>query len=285
MVTDSLLAELFSTAPMDRIFSSSGQLQQMLRFEWALSAALEECSLVPHGSSAPLAELLQSEFLTEERALALSNAAAAAGNLAIPFVKLLTEAVSRQSAEAARFVHMGATSQDVLDTALVLQMREALASIEQDLDTTLLSCMQAARQYRTVIMPGRTWLQQGPPVTLGLKFAGHAAALAGCRTRLKESAKRALVLQFGGAVRWEPTASKYLPHWRGASNSPSRYYPGTRTATASPRWPPSLACSPAPSERSRAISPSACRPRLASSLSPPAKAAAAPPPCRIREIP
>jgi 3-carboxy-cis,cis-muconate cycloisomerase len=200
MVTDSLLAELFSTAPMDRIFSSSGQLQQMLRFEWALSAALEECSLVPHGSSAPLAELLQSEFLTEERALALSNAAAAAGNLAIPFVKLLTEAVSRQSAEAARFVHMGATSQDVLDTALVLQMREALASIEQDLDTTLLSCMQAARQYRTVIMPGRTWLQQGPPVTLGLKFAGHAAALAGCRTRLKESAKRALVLQFGGAV-------------------------------------------------------------------------------------
>lgn len=195
-----LLSTLFSTPEMDRIFSDVEQVQQMLRFEWALSAALEDCGLANPASSAPLLELLAQPFLTAERAARLQFAAVAAGNIAIPFVKLLTATVAEQYPEAASYIHTGATSQDVLDTALVLQMRAGLGLLQADLHTTLARCVDLARQYSGTLVAGRTWLQQGPPVTLGLKFAGYAAALSRHQQRLQDAAARAVVLQFGGAV-------------------------------------------------------------------------------------
>jgi len=203
MVTASssgLLAELFSTAVMEQVFSDASQVQQMLRFEWALSAALTDCGLAPTTAAAPLAALLEAEFLTPERANHLRSTAALAGNLAIPFVKILTAAVAETDVEAARFVHTGATSQDVLDTALVLQLREAIPLLQHDLDAVLARCIKLAREHSGTILAGRTWLQQGPPVTLGLKFAGYADALSRHKHRLQQASERVLVLQFGGAV-------------------------------------------------------------------------------------
>jgi 3-carboxy-cis,cis-muconate cycloisomerase len=123
-----------------------------------------------------------------------------AGNLAIPFVKMLTAAVAETDVEAARFVHTGATSQDVLDTALVLQIRDAVPLLQHDLDAILARSIALAREHAETIVAGRTWLQQGPPVTLGLKFAGYAASLSRHKHRLRQVAERAVVLQFGGAV-------------------------------------------------------------------------------------
>jgi 3-carboxy-cis,cis-muconate cycloisomerase len=203
MVTASgsgLLAELFSTAAMEQVFSDASHVQQMLRFEWALSAALADCGLAPATAAAPLAALLDKEFLTPERANSLRPAAALAGNLAIPFVKMLTTAVAEKDAEAARFVHKGATSQDLLDTALVLQLQQAIPLLQRDLDAVIARCIELAREHAETILAGRTWLQQGPPVTLGLKFAGYAAALSRHKRRLQQSTERALVSQFGGAV-------------------------------------------------------------------------------------
>jgi 3-carboxy-cis,cis-muconate cycloisomerase len=196
----SLLAELFSTAAMDHLFSVEEQVQQMLRFEWALSAALETTGLAPRNSAAPLAELLATTFLTEQRAETIRHGAALAGNIAIPFVKLLTQIVRERDADAARFIHTGATSQDVLDTALVLQMREAMTLLAMDLDAMIASCVALAREHAETIVAGRTWLQQGPPTTLGLQFAGYALALDRSRTRLRNVAARSAMLQFGGAV-------------------------------------------------------------------------------------
>ena len=198
--TSNLLSTLFSTPEMDCIFSDVEQVQQMLRFEWALSAALEECGLAGPASSAPLLGLLAQPFLTAERAATLQSAAGAAGNIAIPFVKLLTATVAEQYPEAASYIHTGATSQDVLDTALVLHMRAGLALLQADLHTILARCVDLARQHSGTILAGRTWLQQGPPVTLGLKFAGYAAALSRHQQRLQDAGERAVVLQFGGAV-------------------------------------------------------------------------------------
>lgn len=198
--TYSLLSTLFSTPEMDHVFSDAEQVQQMLRFEWALSAALEDCGLANPESSAPLLELLAEPFLNPERAATLQSAAGAAGNLAIPFVKLLTAMVAERHPDAASYIHTGATSQDVLDTALVLQIREGVALLHADLHRMLACCVDLARQHAGTILAGRTWLQQGPPVTLGLKFAGYAAALSRHEQRLQVAAERAVVLQFGGAV-------------------------------------------------------------------------------------
>jgi 3-carboxy-cis,cis-muconate cycloisomerase len=122
------------------------------------------------------------------------------GNLAIPFVRQLTAAVWLRSEDAARSVHWGATSQDLLDTALVLQMREALALISEDLERLDRQLLQRVEEHAHTVMAGRTWLQQGPPITLGLKIAGWLAAIRRHRERLQAASERALVLQFGGAV-------------------------------------------------------------------------------------
>ena len=195
-----LLATLFSTPEMDSVFSDAEVVQQMLRFEWALSAALEDCGIAPPHSSEPLDALLETPFLTSERAAEIQLGATSGGNLAIPFVKLLTAAVAEEDPQAASFVHTGATSQDVLDSALVLQIRCAFELIQSDLQQTLSRCIALAHEHAGTILAGRTWMQQGPPVTLGLKFAGYAAALARHQQRIRNAETRADVLQFGGAV-------------------------------------------------------------------------------------
>ena len=103
-------------------------------------------------------------------------------------------------ADAGALVHFGATSQDVLDTALVMQMQQGLALLLEDLDGTIKTCLRLAAKHASTVMAGRTWLQQGSPITLGLKFAGYAAALDRSRCRLLAARKQAIVLQFGGAV-------------------------------------------------------------------------------------
>lgn len=197
MSSDGLTSFLFSTPEMADVFSPPAQFRAMTRFEWALSSALEANGLAEAGSAAALEDLLDANFVDQG---SLLKDARNAGSIAIPFVRQLTEAVKAQSEVAARSVHLGATSQDVLDTALVLQMKEALHLLEEaliDLDAAL---MEQARRHRGTVMLGRTWLQAGPPITLGLKLAGVLSALRRDRQRLRQEEDRVLVLQFGGAV-------------------------------------------------------------------------------------
>lgn len=196
MATDSI-SPLFSTSDMDRVFSVANQLRQMTRFEWALSAALESAGRANAGAAAAIEPFLDAAFVDLP---SLYAQARHAGNLAIPFVRQLTAAVRERNEEAARSIHCGATSQDVLDTALVLQMREAIALILAEIAELDKSLAEQARTHAGTILAGRTWLQDGPPTTLGLKIAGWLAALRRHRQRIESAAARALVLQFGGAV-------------------------------------------------------------------------------------
>jgi 3-carboxy-cis,cis-muconate cycloisomerase len=187
----------FSTPEMDRVFSLANQLKLMMRFERALSAALEESGLASAGSAVAMDDLLDAEFVDWASLLA---EAAHAGNLAIPFVRQLTKTVRERNEDAARAIHLGATSQDVLDTALVLQAREALEWVEPKIDE-LAQCLTAqALAHAGTLLAGRTWLQKGPPTTLGLKIAGWVAALRRHKERLRVARERAVSLQFGGAV-------------------------------------------------------------------------------------
>jgi 3-carboxy-cis,cis-muconate cycloisomerase len=181
---------------MDGVFSRTNQLRHMVRFEWALSAALESAGIAREGAAA-LEPFLTAEFVNGPE---LDKHARNAGNLAIPLVGQLTAAVRDRDEEAARTIHLGATSQDVLDTALVLQIGEALTLIDESLRKLDEHWARLARAHAGTILAGRTWLQAGPPVTLGLKVAGWVAALRRHRQRLESINERALVLQFGGAV-------------------------------------------------------------------------------------
>lgn len=188
---------LFSTPQMTRVFSSLEQLRAMARFEWALGTALEQHGLADPGTGEALSKLLSAEFVDM---VSLVDEAAKDGNITIPFVRQLTEAVKQDNEAAARWVHFGATSQDLLDTALVLQMRAGLEFIEASLNRLDKALLAQIKVHRESVMLGRTWLQPGPPVTFGLKLAGTLAALRRARVRLSEESGRALTLQFGGAV-------------------------------------------------------------------------------------
>jgi len=114
-------------------------------------------------------------------------------------VSALTALVAAEHPEAAAWVHLGATSQDAMDTGLVLQLRRLSAGLSRDLGRLCKALARLASAHRETILPGRTWLQQAPPVTFGLKAAGWLDAVERHAARLADLLPRTLVLQFGGA--------------------------------------------------------------------------------------
>ncbi|TDV34066.1 3-carboxy-cis,cis-muconate cycloisomerase [Paraburkholderia caballeronis] len=185
------------TEPMNNVWSSRSTLQRMLDVEAALARASAAHGVIPHAAVPAIVAACDADQLD---AGGLARAAALGGNLAIPLVKQLTARVNERDPNAAKYVHWGATSQDIIDTATVLQLRDALDLIERGLDDTCASLAMLAREHRTTPAIGRTWLQQALPITLGLKFAQWLDALLRHRERLSELRERALMLQFGGAA-------------------------------------------------------------------------------------
>lgn len=178
------------------ILSDRNYVRQMLLFEAALAAALQEHQVIPSGTAEVLAQIDPDSFDLEM----LSERANDAGNLCIPLVKMLTANVAKVAPAAASYVHWGATSQDAIDTALMLQARAGLNLLESDLAATCDALATLVQTHRHTEMPGRTWLQQGPPITLGFKLATWLDALQRHRERLGQVQARAIALQFGGAV-------------------------------------------------------------------------------------
>ena len=193
----SLLTPMMRTSPLTAWFSDAQRVQGMLDFEAALARAQVECGLVPQAALTPILETCRHENIDFA---ALGQAAASAGNLAIPLVKQLTARVRERDEAAARYLHWGATSQDAIDTGFILQLRGALAETESLLQRLLDALASQAQRYQDTVMPGRTWMQHALPVTFGLKLAGTLDALLRWQTRLREMRSRVLALQFGGAA-------------------------------------------------------------------------------------
>jgi 3-carboxy-cis,cis-muconate cycloisomerase len=192
-----VLGPVFASEAMIAVFSDRGRLQGMLDFEVALARAEAEVGLIPVAAVAPIAAAAKVEHLDLE---ALARQAAATGIPTIPLVKQLTALVAAEDPAAARFVHWGATSQDVMDTGLVLQIGKGLAVLAPELRRLSAALARLAESQSRTPMIGRTWLQHAVPVTFGLKAAGWLDALERCRLRLEEAGEAARVLQFGGAA-------------------------------------------------------------------------------------
>ncbi len=191
------LFDVYFTAPaMRQIFCDHGRVQGMLDFEAALARAQARVGVIPDTAVASIEAACQARLYDFQ---ALAQAIASAGNSAIPLVKMLGNAIAASDADAERYVHLGATSQDVMDTGLVLQLLAAVDLIEADLQRLGDALSQQARRHSATVMPGRTWLQHATPVTLGMKIAGWLGALTRSRQRLRELRPRLACLQFGGA--------------------------------------------------------------------------------------
>ena len=188
---------LFTTEAMRAIFSGRARLSRMLEFEAALARAEARVGVIPQAAADAIA--LQCD-VTRFDTDAIDAAARDAGNLAIPLVAALTRNVAASDAGAKGFVHWGATSQDAIDTGLVLQLRDALELIDADLARLAGALAMQARHHAATVLAGRTWLQQALPITLGVKLAAVVSALDRHRERIASLRSRALVLQFGGAA-------------------------------------------------------------------------------------
>ncbi|SNY70338.1 3-carboxy-cis,cis-muconate cycloisomerase [Enterobacter sp. CC120223-11] len=192
-----LLTPMLRGSALTALFSDAQAVQGMLDFEAALARAEAACGVIPSEAVAAI------ERACDVRSIdmtALGEAAASAGNLAIPLVKQLTAQVKQNDPDAARYVHWGATSQDVIDSGFVLQLREALLKTDEMLANLLAALAKQTTLHRETVMPGRTWMQHALPVTFGLKLAGTLDALLRWQVRLREISSRALTLQFGGAA-------------------------------------------------------------------------------------
>ena len=171
----------------------------MIQVEVALAQAQAQVGVIPQKAANTIAQVAE-HALDKFDFSALAVATGLAGNIAIPFVKQLTAIVKDIDEDASRYVHWGATSQDILDTACILQCRDALKIIEAQLQQCYSTALEQAKQYRHQVMIGRTWLQQALPITLGHKLARWASAFKRDLERIQAMKSRVLTAQLGGAV-------------------------------------------------------------------------------------
>lgn len=191
-----LINSLASTEILSNVFSDRSVLRAMLDFEIALARSEARAGVIP-ASAASAIEKAAADF--PSGIPDLSRQALRAGTLAIPFVKFLTGRVRASDAAAAGFVHWGATSQDVTDTALVLLLGKARSAFAADQARLAAALRSMSEMHAGTTMLGRTLLQPAPPVTFGLKAAGWLAAARRGWSRVDAAFSDALVLQFGGA--------------------------------------------------------------------------------------
>ncbi|MBV9461931.1 MAG: 3-carboxy-cis,cis-muconate cycloisomerase [Bradyrhizobium sp.] len=192
-----LFAPLLSSAAMRAVCDDATTVQHMLDFEAALAHAEAATGVIPASVVGPIGAACNTESFNIP---ALAEAATRSGNLAIPLVKALTSNVAKLDAEAARYVHWGATSQDVIDTAAMLSLRAGIDALLVDLDRAIAGFAALARNHRNTAVVARTWLQHALPMPFGLKLAEYAAALHRSKLRLKRLRAEGLALQFGGAA-------------------------------------------------------------------------------------
>jgi 3-carboxy-cis,cis-muconate cycloisomerase len=183
-----------STAALSAVFSDGAVISAMLRFEAALAAAQARLGLIPQSAASAIAKVdrMDADSFAEE--------ARSSASLAIPFVKALTERVRQIDPQASGFVHWGATSQDVLDTALVLLLREARQVLTQDHVRLERAHRGLSERHAQTVMLARTVLQPALPTTFGYKVAGWYGGVHRSWRRLSQAFDEALQLQFGGAA-------------------------------------------------------------------------------------
>lgn len=196
-MTQTVFDAFLATQEMSALLDARAIVQAMMDFEAGLARAQARVGLIPATAAQAIASLCRAELYDVD---AIVAASAGAGSVAVPLVAKLTETVALFDPLAAGFVHWGCSSQDLIDTALVLQTRKALQLIESDLLQLCSGLLNLAGRHEATPMLGRTLMQPAQVTSLRFKVMGWLAPLLRSAQALRSQAEAALLLQLGGAV-------------------------------------------------------------------------------------
>ncbi len=193
-IADGLVDPLFGSAAVDAAVSNSAWVQAMLDFEAALAEAEAGVGVVPASAAAEIAAACRAEFFDVTE---IGRRSVESGNPAAPLVRMLTERVSPDTQEC---VHLGATSQDVIDTAFSLMAHRALGAILDGMAAAGSSCATLVANHGQTLMTARTLLQPATPTTFGLKAATWMVSIDEASALLERVRSERLAVQLGGAA-------------------------------------------------------------------------------------
>jgi 3-carboxy-cis,cis-muconate cycloisomerase len=189
-----IFRDIFTTEAMRRVFSDERRIEFYLEFEAALARVQARLGIIPADAAAAIERTCRIENIDFAK---LKRQTERIGYPVLPVVQQIVEKCPDGLGE---WCHWGATTQDITDTATVMQIREALGIVEQDMAAISASLADLARRHRDTAMAGRSNLQQAVPITFGYKIATLLAAMQRHRARLAELKPRVLVGEFGGAA-------------------------------------------------------------------------------------
>lgn len=193
VIDSALFRDSFGTPEMRNVFNDFALVQRYAEVEVALAKAEARCGVIPQEAADEIARRVNVEELDFELMRRETD------NVGYPILPLVHQIV-KQCGEAGRYIHWGATTQDIMDTAVVLQVRAGLEIVERDIDAVRGILAGLAKTHRDTPMAGRTHLQQALPVTFGYKCAIWLAMFDRHAERLQQLKPRVLVGEFAGAA-------------------------------------------------------------------------------------
>ena len=188
-----IFRDLFGTPAMREVFSDEGLVARYVAVEVGLATAEAAVGVIPTEAAQAIASG------TDAALIDVAQLKAETDVVGYPIVGIVHQ-MAKQCGDAGRFVHWGATTQDIMDTATVLQLRDALALVGADLAAIEVALTGLARKHRDTVMAGRTHLQHALPITFGYKAAVWLSMIRRHRERLGQLGPRVLVAQFSGAA-------------------------------------------------------------------------------------
>jgi len=193
VLDSTIFGPLFGDEVINALFSDQAYVRALVDVEIALARAEAGVGVIPTSAAEQIARVRAEEI----DITALTQGTLRSG---FPIIALVQELRKQAGVDAAPYVHWGATTQDIMDTACVLQMRSAIELMRGRLTAIVKGMSALAERHRATVLAGRTHSQQALPVTFGLKAAGWLAPLLRHVERLRELEPRLLVVQFGGAA-------------------------------------------------------------------------------------
>ncbi len=194
IIDSNYYCDVFGTAEMRDLFSDEQRVKSWLKTEVALAFAEAKVGFFPEKIAKEIADAAKLENLD---LIAMKAEFDRVGFPISPFVHQLNKACSP---EAVRWVHYGATTQDITDTGTVLQIKEGLKVVEKETQAIINALIKLAKKYKYTVMPGRTFQQHAAPITFGYKVAVWLDEMRRHRDRLSELKSRILVGECAGAV-------------------------------------------------------------------------------------
>jgi 3-carboxy-cis,cis-muconate cycloisomerase len=194
MIDSSFLQDLYGTAEMRAVFSSAHLLQKWLDVEAALAQAEADFGIIPAEAAAEITRQARAERLDGAQIKLWVD------QTVHPIVPVIRALQAACQSDAGEYIHWGATTQDIMDTAIVLQLKEALAIIRDRLNELSITLASLARAHRDTLMPGRTHGQHALPITFGYKAAVWLSEIQRHISRLDQLEPRLLIGQLGGAA-------------------------------------------------------------------------------------